>query len=47
MLAESMRGLIRGTYLRHTGHRTSGELVNEGEGLLLLLLRHDGIEAGN
>ena len=29
------------TYLRHTSHRTGGELVDEGEGLLRLL-GHDG-----
>jgi hypothetical protein len=31
----------RSTYLRDTSHRTSGELVDEGEGLLWLV-RHDG-----
>lgn len=30
-----------GTYLRDTSHRTGGELVDEGEGLLLLV-GHDG-----
>lgn len=29
------------TYLRDTSHRTGGELVDEGEGLLWLV-RHDG-----
>jgi hypothetical protein len=31
----------RETYLRHTSHRTGGELVDEGEGLLWLV-GHDG-----